>query len=99
MLIGVPKEIKNQEYRIGLTPAGVSELVSAGHRVMIERDGGVGVGLNDADYVAAGAEIIVSAEEIFSRAELVIKVKEPQPSECKMLRRDQLLFTFLHKFS
>ena len=96
MLIGVPKEIKNQEYRIGLTPAGVSELVGAGHRVMIERDGGVGVGLNDADYVAAGAEIVVSAEEIFSRAELVIKVKEPQPSECQMLRRGQLLFTFLH---
>ncbi len=96
MLIGVPKEIKNQEYRIGLTPAGVSELVGAGHRVMIERDGGVGVGLNDADYVAAGAEIVVFAEEIFSRAELVIKVKEPQPSECQMLRRGQLLFTFLH---
>ncbi|MDE0841079.1 MAG: alanine dehydrogenase [Porticoccaceae bacterium] len=96
MLIGVPKEIKNHEYRVGLTPAGVSELVARGHRVMIEGGGGVGVGLDDAEYLAAGADIVASANEVFTRAEMLIKVKEPQPHECKMLRPGQLLFTYLH---
>lgn len=96
MLIGVPKEIKNHEYRIGLTPTGVSELVANGHEVIVEKNGGAGVGFSDEDYKGAGASIADSAAEIFERAELVVKVKEPQPQECKMLREDQTLFTYLH---
>jgi len=96
MLIGVPKEIKNHEYRIGLTPAGVRELSQHGHQVMIERDGGAGIGLSNDMYSAAGAEIVDSAAEIFKRAEMIIKVKEPQPIECKQLREGQILFTYLH---
>ena len=96
MLIGVPKEIKNHEYRIGMTPAGVRELVSAGHQVMIQRDGGTAIGLTNELYAAAGATLIDTAEEIFVRAEMIIKVKEPQPNECKMLHAGQLLFTYLH---
>lgn len=96
MLVGVPKEIKNHEYRIGLTPAGVRELVANGHKVMVEKDGGLGVGLDDQQYLAAGAEIVAGAEEIFARAEMIIKVKEPQPEECKQLREGQILFTYLH---
>ncbi|MFP6837972.1 MAG: alanine dehydrogenase [Pseudohongiellaceae bacterium] len=96
MLIGVPKEIKNHEYRIGLTPAGVRELVANGHQVMIQQQGGEAVGLNNGLYLAAGAEIVSEAAEIFARAELLIKVKEPQPQECKMLRPEQTLFTYLH---
>ena len=96
MLIGVPKEIKNHEYRIGLTPAGVRELAASGHSIMIQRDGGKPIGLTDEMYVRAGAEIVESAEEIFRRAEMIIKVKEPQPVECTMLRPGQVLFTYLH---
>ena len=96
MLIGVPKEIKNHEYRIALTPAGVRELVGAGHQVLIETQGGTAIGLTDEHYVDAGAEVVVSADEIFERAELIVKVKEPQPSECKQLRPNQTLFTYLH---
>ena len=96
MLIGVPKEIKNHEYRIGLTPAGVRELVSAGHNVLVETQGGSAIGLTDAQYADAGAEVVATAAEIFERAELVVKVKEPQPSECKQLRANQTLFTYLH---
>jgi alanine dehydrogenase len=96
MLIGVPKEIKNHEYRIGLTPAGVRELVANGHQIMIQQQGGEAVGLNNGLYLAAGAEIVSEAAEIFARAELLIKVKEPQPQECKMLRPEQTLFTYLH---
>ena len=96
MLVGVPKEIKNNEHRIGLTPAGVSELVSAGHGVIIQSGGGNGIGLDDEKYRRAGAEIVATAESVFSRSEMVVKVKEPQPSECKMLRPGQLLFTYLH---
>jgi alanine dehydrogenase len=96
MLIGVPKEIKNHEYRIGLTPAGVRELVANGHQIMIQQQGGEAVGLNNELYLAAGAEIVSEAAEIFARAELLIKVKEPQPQECKMLRPEQTLFTYLH---
>lgn len=96
MLIGVPKEIKNHEYRIGLTPAGVRELVSAGHNVLVETQGGSAIGLTDAQYADAGAEVVATAAEIFERAELVVKVKEPQPSECKQLRAHQTLFTYLH---
>ena len=96
MLIGVPKEIKNHEYRIGMTPAGVREVIAAGHQVMLQKDGGTAIGLTDAMYVAAGASIIDNAEQIFAAADMIIKVKEPQPNECKMLRAGQILFTYLH---
>ena len=96
MLIGVPKEIKNHEYRIGMTPAGVRELVTAGHQVIIQRDGGTAIGLTNELYEAAGATLIDTAEEIFATAEMIVKVKEPQPNECKMLRSGQILFTYLH---
>jgi alanine dehydrogenase len=96
MLIGVPREIKNHEYRVGLTPAGARELIAHGHQVLVQRDAGAGIGLGNEIYTAAGASIADSAADIFSRAEMIIKVKEPQPGECKMLRRDQTLFTYLH---
>ncbi len=96
MIIGVPKEIKNHEYRIGMTPAGVRELVANGHQVMVQRDGGKAIGLSNEMYQAVGASIIDTAEEIFATAEMIVKVKEPQPNECKMLREGQLLFTYLH---
>jgi alanine dehydrogenase len=96
MLIGVPKEIKNNEYRIGLTPTGVRELVHNGHQVMVQRDGALTIGFENAHYEKAGAEIVDTAEEIFRRAEMIIKVKEPQPVECAMLRPGQILFTYLH---
>ncbi|MBN7795399.1 alanine dehydrogenase [Parahaliea mediterranea] len=96
MLIGVPKEIKNHEYRIGLTPAGAKEFVQQGHRVIVEHDGGLAIGFDDAQYLAAGAEIVNTAAEVFERAEMIIKVKEPQPGECRMLSPGQLLFTYLH---
>ncbi|NVK11309.1 MAG: alanine dehydrogenase [Gammaproteobacteria bacterium] len=96
MLVGVPKEIKNHEYRIGLTPAGVKELIAHGHSVMVENNGGAAIGFDNDQYVAAGAEIVNEASEIFARADMIIKVKEPQPVECEMLREGQLLFTYLH---
>jgi alanine dehydrogenase len=96
MLIGVPKEIKNHEYRIGLTPAGVRELIAHGHQVMVQKDGGTAIGLTDELFERCGAEIVDSAEEIFARAEMIIKVKEPQAVECAMLREGQLLYTYLH---
>jgi alanine dehydrogenase len=96
MLIGVPKEIKNHEYRIGLTPAGARELIAHGHKVMVQRDGGKSIGLTNEMYQKAGAEIVDGAEEIFARADMIIKVKEPQPGECKMLRAGQVLYTYLH---
>lgn len=96
MRIGTPKEIKNHEYRVGLTPAGVRELRAHGHEVMIQKGAGLGIGLADEAYVAVGAEIVATAEEVFARADMIIKVKEPQAVECKMLRPGQLLFTYLH---
>jgi alanine dehydrogenase len=96
MLIGVPKEIKNHEYRIGLTPSGVRELIANGHQVMVQHDGGKPIGLTDEMYQKAGAQIVAGAEEIFARAEMIIKVKEPQPAEIKMLRPGQILYTYLH---
>jgi alanine dehydrogenase len=96
MLIGVPKEIKNHEYRVGLTPGSVRELVHAGHEVIVQSKAGAGIRMNDDDYRTAGAGIVANPEEIFRRAELVVKVKEPQPNECAMLRADQTLFTYLH---
>ena len=96
MLIGVPKEIKNHEYRIGLTPAGARELVGHGHQVIVQRGGGTQIGLTDEMYEKAGARIVDTAEEIFERADMIIKVKEPQPGECAMLREGQILYTYLH---
>ena len=96
MLIGVPKEIKNHEYRIGLTPAGARELVAHGHQVIVQRDGGKAIGLTNEMYEKAGARIVDTAAEIFASADIIIKVKEPQPVECAMLRPGQLLYTYLH---
>ncbi|NKB35337.1 MAG: alanine dehydrogenase [Pseudomonadales bacterium] len=96
MLIGIPKEIKTLEFRVGLTPAGVSELTHHNHEILIESGAGKGCGYDDQQYRSAGAEIVDTAAEIFERAELLVKVKEPQPAECKMLRPGQTLFTYLH---
>ncbi len=96
MRIGVPREIKVHEYRVGLVPAGVRELVAAGHQVLVETHAGEGVGILDLQYEAAGARIARNAAEVFRFAELIIKVKEPQLEECRMLREGQVLFTFLH---
>src|SRR5690606_30428978 len=96
MLIGVPTEIKNHEYRVGLVPSSVRELVNHGHQVIVERGAGLGAGQTDEDYVAAGASIVATADDVFSRAELVVKVKEPLPVERKKLRAGQILFTYLH---
>ncbi len=96
MIVGIPKEIKNHEYRIGMTPAGVRELVHNGHTVLVQQQGGAAIGFDDGSYVEAGAEMVADAAEIFMRADMIIKVKEPQPNECKMLRGGQLLFTYLH---
>lgn len=96
MHIGVPKEIKNHEYRVGLTPASVKELTLAGHQVSVESGAALGIGVDDDAYRAVGANIVSSAAEIFANSEMIVKVKEPQPEECKQLRRGQLLFTYLH---
>ena len=96
MLVGVPKEIKDNEYRVGLVPSTVRELTEKGHQVLVETGAGSGAGLPDADYVAAGADIVPSADAVFSRAELIVKVKEPLAAERKRLRRGQVLFTYLH---
>ncbi|MBM5572123.1 MULTISPECIES: alanine dehydrogenase [Deefgea] len=96
MLIGVPKEIKNHEYRVGLTPSGVKELVKQGHTVMIQRYAGDEIGFSAHHYIGAGAQIVDSAEEIFARADMIVKVKEPQACEIAMLRAGQILFTYLH---
>ena len=96
MLIGVPKEIKNNEYRVGLVPSSVNELVHRGHQVVMETSAGDGIGFTDADYVEAGATIADSAENVFAEAEMIVKVKEPLAEERARLRADQVLFTYLH---
>jgi len=96
MLIGVPREIKVHEYRVGMTPPSVREAVAHGHRVLIERGAGAGIGAADAAYENAGATIAASAAEVYARAEMIVKVKEPQAGERKLLREGQLLFTYLH---
>ena len=96
MLIGVPKEIKNHEYRIGLTPDSVKELTSNGHEVIVETNGGAAIGFDNTDYIIAGAKIVDTPEEIFASADMIIKVKEPQLNECAMLRKGQILYTYLH---
>lgn len=96
MRIGVPKEIKKQEHRVGMIPSSVREMVAHGHQVMVETSAGLGIGFDDAAYLNAGARIIMTPAEIFEQADMIIKVKEPQPQECAMLRPDQILFTYLH---
>jgi alanine dehydrogenase len=96
MLVGVPKEIKNHEYRVGMTPASVQEMVAHGHQVLVETQAGAGIGCSDADYETAGAKVVAEAAEIFAQAEMIVKVKEPQANERRMLREGQILFTYLH---
>ena len=96
MRVGVPKEIKNHEYRVGLTPGAVREYVAHGHEVLVETGAGAGITADDAAYEAAGATILPSAEEVFAAAQMIVKVKEPQPNEWVQLREDQILFTYLH---
>lgn len=96
MLIGLPKEIKNHEYRVALTPASVHELTHAGHQVLVETRAGTGAGFEDAHYIAAGATIAPTAQDTFAKAEMIVKVKEPQSSEFALLRPNQVLFTYLH---
>jgi alanine dehydrogenase len=94
--IGVPKEVKEHEYRVGLTPAGARELVSRGHEVLVERGAAIGIGLPDEAYATAGGKVVPSAQEVFAAADLIVKVKEPQPAEIACLRAGQVLFTYLH---
>ncbi|MCH5374458.1 MAG: alanine dehydrogenase, partial [Planctomycetes bacterium] len=96
MIIGVPKEIKRDEYRVALLPVGAEELVRAGHTVLVEAGAGLGSGLADHEYLRQGAELVGNSQEIFSRAEMVLKVKEPQPSEFALIREGQVLFTYFH---
>lgn len=96
MIIGIPKEIKNQEYRVGLTPSQVKNLVGSGHQVLVEKTAGNGVGFDDDSYQIAGAVIIEAPGEIFKEAQMIVKVKEPQNSELAMLQPEQILFTYLH---
>jgi len=96
MKVGVPKELKNHEYRVAITPAGVHELVRAGHQVLIEEDAGTGSAIPDTDFVAAGASIVPGADDLWAASELVLKVKEPVPEEYHRMRKGQVLFTYLH---
>ena len=96
MLIGVPKEIKNHEYRVGMTPLSVREAVRHGHKLWVQSDAGLGIGASDEHYKKAGAQIIPTPEEIFAKADMIVKVKEPQAVERKMLRDGQILYTYLH---
>ncbi len=96
MIVGVPKEIKRDEYRVGLLPVGVEELVRAGHEVIVEAGAGLGSGLPDHDYLRHGAEMVAGPEELYGQAEMIIKVKEPQPEEIALLRKGQIVFTYFH---
>ncbi|HOM15830.1 MAG TPA: alanine dehydrogenase [Thermoguttaceae bacterium] len=96
MIIGIPKEIKQDEYRVGILPVGVEELTQAGHTVLVEAGAGLGSGISDQEYLQHGAELVPSAEQIYARAEMILKVKEPQPSEIRLLRRGQIVFAYFH---
>jgi alanine dehydrogenase len=96
MRIGVPKEIKNHEYRVGLTPASVREFVAHGHDVLVQAGAGAAIGMSDAQYEQAGARLAADAARVFAEADMIVKVKEPQPAECALLRRGQVLYTYLH---
>src|SRR4051812_38172454 len=96
MIVGVPKEIKSHEYRVAMLPVGVEELGRTGNQVLVERGAGLGSGIHDEEYEKAGATICLERSEIWSRAELIVKVKEPQPEEFPFIREGQLLFTYFH---
>ena len=96
MLIGVPKEIKNSEYRVGLVPSGVARLTASGHKVLVEKGAGEGSGISDQEYLSAGAQVVDTPGEIYAQAEMIVKVKEPLPPEYGLIREDQILFTYLH---
>lgn len=96
MIVASPREIKNHQYRVGLTPESAGKLVHHGHRVLIEQGAGAGIGAGDADYAQAGAMIVETARELFEAADMIVKVKEPQPSERALLKEGQILFTYLH---
>jgi alanine dehydrogenase len=96
MIVGVVREIKPDEYRVGMIPSGAAELASAGHKVLVEAESGMGSGFTDAEYQQAGATIVAKAAEVFERAEMIVKVKEPQSSECGMIRKGQICFTYFH---
>lgn len=96
MIVGVPREIKRDEYRVGMLPVGVEELTRAGHRVLVEAGAGLGSGLPDHDYLEHGAELVAGPGDLYARADMVIKVKEPQPEECSLLRPGQVVFTYFH---
>lgn len=96
MLIGVPTEVKNNEYRVAATPAGVGELVALGHEVLVEKGAGLGSAFEDAEYATEGAQIVESAEEVWARSEMILKVKEPIASEYSLIREDHIIFTYLH---
>src|SRR6516162_3015190 len=96
MIVGVPKEIKTDEYRVAMIPVGVEELTRAGHKVVVQAGAGQGSGILDEDYARHGAEIVGTAEEVWRRADLVVKVKEPLPQEWPLLRRGQVVFTYFH---
>ncbi len=96
MLVGIPKEVKVHEYRVGLTPSSVRELIAHGHKVLVQASAGLAIGLTDEMYRAAGAEVVATAADVFAKAEMIVKVKEPQPDEIRLLRPGQLLFTYLH---
>src|SRR5690349_8993690 len=96
MIVGIPKEIKEQEYRVAMLPSGVYQLLKRGHQVIVERNAGASIGYPDAEYAAAGAKLVDTHAEVFAQAELIVKVKEPLPAEYALLRPGQLLFTYLH---
>ena len=96
MIVGVPTEVKTDEYRVAMLPFGVEELTGRGHRVLVQAGAGLGSGIGDHDYLAAGAELVSNAADVFGAADLVIKVKEPQPEEFSLVRQGQLLFTYFH---
>jgi len=96
MIIGIPKEIKTHEYRVGLTPIGAEMLIASGHQIIVQSCAGAAIGFTDQQYQQVGATIVGSAAEVFDQAQMIVKVKEPQPNECKMLGKDQIIFTYLH---
>ena len=96
MIIGVPKEIKPSEYRVGITPSTASRLIEENHTVLVQKNSGEGIGATDDDYVKVGVKVVDGPEEIFKNSNMIVKVKEPQESEWKMLKEEQILFTYLH---
>ena len=96
MIIGVPIEIKDNENRVGMTPAGVSELVKRGHKVFVQHNAGANSGFPDEEYVSVGAEILPTIEDVYAKSEMIVKVKEPVEPEYKLIKKDQLLFTYFH---